>query len=135
VKSKIGGRNPAHCTGVGKAILAFLSRQELDAYLARYKLAKYTPRTITDKSAFKNEAERIRKNGYAVDNSEHDPEARCIGCPIFDHRGKVVASISIAGPHFRMTEERMKSFVPMVKSASLEISRKLGFDPGNLEKN
>ena len=129
VKSRMGGRCPAHCTGVGKAILAFLSKEELDAYLARYELVKYTSRTITDKSEFIKEMEITRNRGYSIDNSEHDPEVRCIGCPVFDHRGYVVASISIAGPYFRMTDERLESFIPLIKAASIEISRKLGFEP------
>lgn len=128
VKSRMGGRCPAYCTGVGKAILAFLSKEELDAYLARYELDKYTPQTVTEKSAFIREMEITRKRGYSIDNSEHDPEVRCIGCPIFDHRGKVVASISIAGPYFRMRDKRLESFIPLIKAASIEISRKLGFE-------
>jgi IclR family KDG regulon transcriptional repressor len=132
VGSRIGGRCPIHCTGVGKAYLAFLPEAEVRWLIDRYGLRRYTPRTITLPEALLAELRRIRQRGYAIDHAEHDAEVRCVGAPVFDHEGRVVASISAAGPAYRMTAARMRRIVPLVLDASLAISRALGHRAGPL---
>jgi DNA-binding IclR family transcriptional regulator len=130
VGSRVGGRCPVHCTGVGKAYLAFLPEAQVRQLVTRYGLRRYTPTTITSLDSLLTELRHIRERGYSIDRSEHDPEVRCVGAPVFDHEGRVVASISAAGPAYRMTAARVRRIVPLVLRASREISRALGHSAG-----
>lgn len=125
--STIGSRVYAHCTAVGKSMLAHLPREEVEEVLARHGLPARTSNTITDKERLFQELERVRQQGYAVDDVENEEGIRCVGAPIFDHQGKVVAALSISGPAFRLTEERIQELAPHVKEAALAISRQLGY--------
>lgn len=125
--STIGSRVYAHCTAVGKSMLAHLSREEVEEILARHGLPARTPNTITDKERLFQELERVRDQGYAVDDVENEEGIRCVGAAIFDHQGKVVAALSISGPAFRLTEERIQELAPHVKATALAISRQLGY--------
>jgi DNA-binding IclR family transcriptional regulator len=127
VGSRIGGRCPFHCTGVGKAYAAFLPDAEVRALARCYGLKRYTPTTITSIRRLLVEFERIRRVGYAIDNSEHDPEVRCVGAPLFDHGGHVVASISVAGPAYRMTEAKIRAVIPATVKTARAISQALGY--------
>ncbi|MDR7401928.1 MAG: IclR family transcriptional regulator [Armatimonadota bacterium] len=127
VGSRVGGRCPIHCTGVGKAFLAFLSESQVRRLLTRYGLRRYTPTTITSVERLLRELRQIRQRGYSIDRSEHDPEVRCVGAPIFNHEGQVIASISAAGPAYRMTAARVRYVSRMVARASREISCALGY--------
>jgi IclR family transcriptional regulator, KDG regulon repressor len=126
VGSHIGGRCPIHCTGVGKAYLAFLPEAQVRLFASRYGLRRYTPLTITSVESLLTELRQIQECGYSVDRSEHDAEVRCVGGPVFDHEGRVIASMSAAGPAYRMTAARIRSIVPLVLRASRQISQALG---------
>ena len=72
--------------------------------------------------------ERVRKNGYAIDDAELSDEVRCVAAPIFDNTSKAVAAISISGPVFRMTREKIeKEYIAAVKKTAFKISQRLGF--------
>ena len=103
--SVIGVRAPMYCTAVGKAILAFLPDNEIDKIINESELKKFTKNTITDKEKLKLELQKIRKNGYAIDNMEHEEGVRCVGAPIKNKSGYPLASISISGPSQRITDE------------------------------
>lgn len=126
--SRIGGTNPLHCTGLGKAILPFLPEKEIAA-VAAGPLEARTENTITDPDALWREVAAVRRRGYAVDDVENEEGVRCVGAPIFDHQDRVVASISVAGPAYRMTRERIREFGPLVRKAADGISHQLGW-PG-----
>lgn len=125
--SVIGVRAPLYCTSVGKAIMAFLSKPEIDRIMYEKGLKKITEHTITDPIVMKQELEAIRSRGYAVDNMEHEEHLRCIGAPIFNSRGEAIASISISGPTSRILPETISVTAPKVLYASEEISRKIGY--------
>jgi IclR family acetate operon transcriptional repressor len=125
--SRTGGTNPLHCTGLGKAMLAHLDEPTAEAVIAA-GLPRFTDTTITDPEEMRREIQRIRRRGYSIDNVENEDGVRCVGAPVFDHEGSVVAAISIAGPTYRMTGERIKSFGPEVRGAAAELSRRLGWD-------
>ena len=125
--SKVGRRAPVHCTGVGKAILAYLPSHEVDSILEKHGMAKHTEYTITDKKTFYRELERVRQQGYALDEEENELGIKCVGAPIFDHRGQVIAAISVSGPTVRMSEERKRELVQLVKDTSIKISRRMGY--------
>lgn len=124
--SSVGGTNPLHCTGLGKALLAFLPPDELELYWAT-PLERRTANTIVAPEILRAELERIRARGYAVDDVENELGVRCIGAPIFDHNGDLAGSISLAGPTTRMTWERIEQLTAPVIEAAHEISMRLGF--------
>ncbi|MCF7946259.1 MAG: IclR family transcriptional regulator, partial [Spirochaetia bacterium] len=105
--SVIGVRAPLYCTAVGKAILAFLPEKDITKILQEKGLERITENTITKPETMKFELEHIRKDGFAVDNMEHEDHLRCVGAPIFNSRGEVIASISISGPTSRNTIDRI----------------------------
>jgi DNA-binding IclR family transcriptional regulator len=125
--SAIGRRASAHSTAVGKAMLAFMSQKEVENIIEEHGLPVCTPNTITDKEALLRELERVRQQGYAVDDIENEDGIRCVGAPIFDHQGKPVAALSVSGPAFRLSMERVKELTGAVTSTALEISRQLGY--------
>jgi len=125
--SAIGRRGFVHCTAVGKAMLAFMSKTEVEGIVSKHGLFARTPNTITDKETLLRELERVRRQGYAVDDIENEEGIRCVGAPIFDHQGKPVAALSVSGPAFRMTMERVIELTEAVTSTATKISRQLGY--------
>ncbi|MGP4069511.1 IclR family transcriptional regulator [Halobacillus sp. B29] len=125
--SSVGKRAPLYCTGIGKALLAFVSSKVQDHLMSILTLKEYTPYTITDKDVLKNHLEHIRKHGYSIDNEEHERGIRCAAAPIWNHRGEAIAAISVAGSTSRMTEEKVESCTDSLLRTSLEISRRLGY--------
>lgn len=130
--SSIGRRLPLHCTGTGKALLAFLPDSEIDRVISR-GLARYTDNTITTPEDLRRELARIRADGYAVDRQEFEMGVKCVGAPVLNPDGKAVAAISIAGPAARITDERIPALAEMVKAAAEGIARDLHGDFGVIE--
>jgi DNA-binding IclR family transcriptional regulator len=124
--SEIGMRNPIYCTGVGKSLLAFSPPALVDEVAAE-GLHPFTPRTITTKERLLEELARIRKQGYAIDDEEHEPDVFCVAAPVFNHLGEPIASISITVPKWRLSEDRIEQMAKLVVEATMEISRELGF--------
>lgn len=133
IPSEVGRRNPAHCTAVGKALLAYVGEEELEELVRQRGLRAYTKRTITTLAELKRELARVREQGYAVDNEEFEEGLKCIGAPVRDYSGRVVASISIAGPAFRLTEERIPVLAQSVMEVARELSEELGYRAGREE--
>jgi IclR family KDG regulon transcriptional repressor len=125
----IGTRNPLYCTALGKAILAFLPSEERDALLDQITLTARTAYTITDRSAMEENLSLIRARGYAIDDMEIEEGIRCVGTPVFDHTGYVVAAISTSGPAFRLSLARVHDLAETAMRASNAISSKLGYMP------
>ncbi|UCG64755.1 MAG: IclR family transcriptional regulator [Deltaproteobacteria bacterium] len=126
--SRIGSTSPAYCTGVGKILLAHIEEDELERFFRAVELKRYTPNTICDPIELKLNLKRIREQGYAIDDSEHEHDVRCVAAPIRDRNDAVIAAISISGPLFRMTREKMENeYVHAVKSTAKTISDRLGF--------
>lgn len=125
--SKVGRRAPMHCTGVGKAILAYLPTSTTEEIIQRKGLPVHTNYTITDRAKFLSELEAVKQRGYALDLQENEVGINCIAVPIFDHAGNAVAALSISGPTIRMTDERMEELKPHVLETGLNISRRLGY--------
>jgi IclR family KDG regulon transcriptional repressor len=126
VPSAIGRGYPAHATNLGKVLLADLSRERVEAIIAERGLAAYTSQTITDPAELEADLELIRRRGYAVDNEEYDEGLRCIGAPVRDHSGHVVAALGIGGPVTRITPERVEEMGGLVMTAARGLSRRLG---------
>lgn len=129
IVSEVGSRLPAHCTGVGKMLLAFLQPKEIKRIMATKGMTRYTKNTITDLEKLEIELERIRSLGYAEDNEEIMDSLRCVAAPIWDHNNKVAAAISISGPSSRMDNERMQILREYIVRTAVEISAGLGYRP------
>ncbi len=95
----IGECAPLYCTSLGKAMLAYLPPEELDAYLKLERIP-YTDHTIVDEETLKKEILLTRKRGYALDSEEHEYGTRCIGVPIFNLDNSLLGAISVSSPSF-----------------------------------
>lgn len=124
----VGVRAPAHCTAVGKALLAYQPPEIIDQIL-REELAARTPKTMTNPADLRQDFATVRARGYAIDDEELETGLRCIAAPIRDHSGAVVASTSVAGPAQRMTKKALIAFAPDVIAAADAISARLGYQP------
>ncbi len=133
VGTKVGGRNPAHASSMGKVLLAGIPRDDLMDVLSLGPLLPRTSSTITGIPELLKELEKVRKQGFALDNEESFPGIRCVAAPIFDRRGKVVASLSVTAPKQRMRQERMKEVKKLVIETSRSISRRIGMSESETE--
>lgn len=124
--SRIGSRMPAYCTAVGKSFLAYLPESAFEDAVTQ-GLAQRTDNTLTTPEALRDDLERIRLRGYAVDDEENEAGVRCIGAPIFDHSARVAAALSVSGPTSRITPEQVEHLGRLVKGVSEQISEHLGF--------
>ena len=127
IGSQIGGRNPAHCTGVGKVLLAGFTDKELTDIIGNVKLEKFTANTIVSKEELHKHLEKVKLDGFAVDQEEIEEGLSCIAAPIKNHRGKVIAGISVSGPTSRMHAEMLGELKNDVMGKALQISRRLGY--------
>lgn len=126
--SRIGSRAPMHSTGVGKILLSGKTPDEFNRLISNINFVKKTPNTITSKDAFITEIDKVKQQGYALDNAENEEVLRCIAAPIFDHKGKIIASFSISGPTNRVTMEAINdTLIDKMKQYSVSISRNLGY--------
>ena len=129
----VGSRAPAYCTAVGKAMLAELSDAEVSTIVRRWGLKAVTPNTITTAAALKAELKTVRSRGYAIDNEEKEQGLRCVSAAVRGHSGKLFAAMSISGPAFRMTKERIPEVGQAVMRAANELSAELGYEGVTLE--
>lgn len=119
----IGSTTNLHCTSLGKCFLAH--DDELFKRLATKTLVRKTPYTITDYQQLSQEIEKVRKNGYAVDNREQAEHLLCIGAPVFDYTNKMVAALSVSGLYQENIDIQGEARLVMEKAS--EISIKLGY--------
>ena len=129
IATPVGGRHPAYCTSVGKAILAYLPSEALAAYLGTTELKPLTPKTITSPALLKAQLRRVAEQGYAVDDEEAHEGVRGIAAPVRDYSGNVIASITITGPASRITRNRLPDLAAQVVKAAGNISSRLGYRP------
>ena len=125
--SQVGKRAPVHSTSLGKTIMAQFSEPKVREILTEQGMEAKTKNTITDINEFLSHLEKVKKQGYAVDDEEQEKDIRCLAGPIFNHRGDVVASFSISAPSSRMTKERIEELADLVVQYSEKMSRSLGY--------
>jgi IclR family acetate operon transcriptional repressor len=122
---------PAHCTALGKAMLAHLPADEVREIVARCGMPRRTPQTITDADSLLAELEAVRARGYAIDNVENEEGVRCAGAAVFDHQDRVAGAISISGSIHSLSLDRIRRDVgPRVSVTALRISRAMGWQGG-----
>jgi len=127
ISSGLGQPIPLHSTASGKVILAHMSDSELIRVSREKGLPRITDKTITNFSELKAHLAQVRAGGYAVDDKETYPGIRCVAAPIRNHRGAVLASLSISGPTQRVTEANVTVFGEIVMNAAARISARLGY--------
>lgn len=127
----LGRHRPAHCSALGKAILAFLPREQLRQWLQREPLPASTFRSITDPDALELHLSGIRENGYALDDEETNEGVRCVAAPLFDSFGAVVGAIGISGPISRITVSRIPDLAKTVREVAMQTSAHLGYIAGS----
>lgn len=116
-----------HCSAVGKCVLAFLPEPELLRVVRDHGLTRYNENTITSIRKLRQEAADIKRLGYAIEDEEGEIGCRCVGAPIYDHCGTVIAAISVAGTTAQIKSEDFAKFGAMVRQVAAEISELLGF--------
>jgi len=121
-----GQRKPLHCTSQGKAILAALPPERRDAIVKEIELQALTPRTITDRRRLQADLKLTATRGWSIDDEEIVLGVRCCGAAILDAHGQVRGAISIAGPAFRLSMERLTLLGPEVTEAARRIGAQLG---------
>jgi DNA-binding IclR family transcriptional regulator len=124
---RLGIIRPAHCTAIGKVLLADLPNQELEAYLRTGTFEAFTPKTITERASIREEVRRIASSGVAYDDAEFSHELRCVAAPVRNYTRQTVAALGISGPVWRVTLQEMRRFGARVGSVAADLSRDLGF--------
>ncbi|MBT2394612.1 IclR family transcriptional regulator [Streptomyces sp. ISL-100] len=124
--SAAGRRLPAHCTSVGKMLLASLSEAELDARVEGRDFAAMTPNSITDPGDLRTALAEIRERGLAFEHRESNPDVSCVAAPVRDSAGRVVAALSISVPMIRWSEEREAELAELAAKGAGDLSVRLG---------
>jgi len=122
VEQLIGSRAPLHVTAVGKLFLAEAGEKACRDYARRTGLPRYTPSTLTQITKLWAQVEIVGRQGYALDNEEAEPGVACIGVPIYDNHGAMVAGLSVSAPR----ERRQQVWIPLIKKAGVDLSVRLG---------
>lgn len=122
-----GQRMPLYAGAGGKVLLAFGSEELRKKVLRKGHLRKLTPHTIRDPKQLRKELENIRQQGYACSFGERDAEVAALAAPIFDHEGKICASLSIAGPISRFSPEHNVQHLKILLTTAKRISEMLGY--------
>jgi DNA-binding IclR family transcriptional regulator len=123
----VGRRMRVHATSVGKALAAHISQERLEKILADRGMEKRTAKTITSAPKLLKELEKVRSQGYAVDDEENNIGARCVGAPIFNQSGAIEASLGLSGTTQHVNAQSMPRIVEALKDAARHISMQLGF--------
>jgi DNA-binding IclR family transcriptional regulator len=114
---------------MGKALMSFGPPGRLETALGRFGLPAMTPNTITSREDLADHLARVRRLGYAVDDEEHRQGVRCIAVPVWSETGVANAAISITGPAFRLSRERLGELVEPLLEAAGKLSMLLGSSP------
>ncbi|MEU5002006.1 IclR family transcriptional regulator [Streptomyces sp. NPDC021622] len=128
--SAAGRKLPAHCTSVGKMLLASLPPAELEARVAGRELTAMTPNSITEPQALLAALAEIRERGIAAEHRESNPDVSCVAAPVRDSAGRVVAALSISVPMIRWSEDRERELAGLAAKGADDLSVRLGHRGG-----
>ncbi len=128
--SQIGNASPIYCTGVGKAALSILPQARLEALLAELEFQRFTPSTHTAETLVA-EMDDIRHEGCAFDREEHEVGIRCVAAPIWSDNLSFIGGVSVTGPAYRLTMERLEEWSTPVRQSAQDIMRdmRIGLGP------
>ena len=125
---RVGVVRPAHCTALGKVILASLRPDQLERFLERVELMPSTEKSITSIPVLLREIEEIRRTGIAFDDGEFNIEVRCVAVPVTDFTGKIVGALGISGPIWRLSNQALQGRAKIVQAAANRLSAEFGAD-------
>jgi len=123
----VGRRMRVHATSVGKALVAYVPQERLEKILSERAMERRTPKTITTPPRLFKELEKVRAQGYAVDDEENNLGARCLGAPVFNQRGEIEASIGLSGTINQVNAQTMPRIIEALKDAARHVSMQLGY--------
>ena len=126
---RVGVIRPAHCTALGKIMLAALRPDQLQRFVERVELKPSTEKSITEVALLLREIEDVRRSGIAFDDGEFNAEVRCIAVPVRDFTGNVVGALGISGPVWRLTIQALQSRSKIVQAAADRLSAEFGAKP------
>ena len=126
---KVGGREPAHATAMGKVLISELSKGELIEILGDAPLKSYTPNTITDIDKLVEELERVRNQGYSIDDEEFCLGLFCVAMPVRNYNNEIVAAVSVRGPSVRLNFSKVMDILEGLEEATKKLSAYLGYKP------
>lgn len=121
-----GGRVKMHCSGAGKAMLAWLPEAELTRVVRQHGLKRFTERTLDTPSRLHRDLETVRERGWAVDDEEYAVGLRCVAAAVSDEQGQPVAALSLSGPGARIDETRLADLGALAARIATEFSAELG---------
>ena len=121
-----GTRGPIHASGIGKALLAYRSTEQVDQILHKNGLPAFTPKTITERAGLMREMIATRSRGWAIDAEERTDGMCCIAAPIFNEHKEAIAGVSISGPSVRIPRERWSEIGSMVRQAADRVTWAIG---------
>jgi len=124
--TSLGARLYAHCSALGKVLLAYSSEEEVKRIIQTAGLPRFTPNTITDEEELGQNLAKIRRQGFAYDMEEILPDLCCVAAPIYNHVGHVIAAISMSIPAYRFRRSQTE-FREGVMRAAKKISKQLGY--------
>ncbi|WP_199429760.1 IclR family transcriptional regulator [Qaidamihabitans albus] len=122
VKGETGKLGPLHCTSMGKVLIAFADYDTREELIENVELERFTPRTIVDRPTFRHEIGRVRAQGFAVADEEHELGIRAIGVPVLGPLGTAVAALSVPSPAYRNTLAAAMRFLPPLRDAAEQLS-------------
>ncbi|MGB1236382.1 MAG: IclR family transcriptional regulator [Planktomarina sp.] len=120
--SEAGKVGPAYCTGVGKAMLAFLDTKTINSVIAQQSFHVFTPNTLSNGAELRSELADIQADGHAYDREEHEPRIICIAVPILSARGRVLGALSVTSSLDRNTLAGLTGWAPKLKSTAANIA-------------
>lgn len=123
---RVGVVRPAHCTALGKVILASLEPEQLTRLLARTELKPSTEKSITEIPVLLREIDEVRRGGIAFDDGEFNLEVRCVAVPVKDFTGATIGALGISGPIWRMSIQALQSRAKEVQAAADRLSQAFG---------
>ena len=123
---RLGSSAPIHASAVGKALMAWMNKKQLEEVLQSQGLRRFTPHTIATVADLQQNLESIRQKGYACDLEEHTIGLHCVASPIFNEHGEPIAGISLSGPKARVMSERLPELGLLVSRAAAEITQAIG---------
>lgn len=124
--SRVGGRAPMVASGMGKAVLASYSPDDVSSVIKRFGMRKVTNNTLTRRTALEAQLQQARRDGYAVDDEEFVPGLRCVAAAVYNNQSEVLCAISVSGLTVRMTSDRVPVLGRLLAETAGELTRSLG---------
>lgn len=128
VNLNVGKKLPAYCTGLGKAMIAFMPQKKIQEIMKDVEFVQYTDKTVADIDKLMEQLKEIKAQGYSIDDEEYVEGLKCVAAPIFNYSGDVIAAISVAVPKYRYDEgEKNIGYKKIIKNTAINLSKDLGY--------